>query len=152
MWEIRLRIPSPKTICVLYVMVNLIMVKRTSIAVVVALTILFCVRRNMQASKAKYVRTRTQRHYQDWIVYCKDAMDSTSNHGEELSLRKTSWHIRQLSSETTKSEKYYQSVGQVSYCLWSLPGPQLISILSRLYQWEIKFYRTYLPSWSIELV
>jgi len=41
MWEIRVRIPSPQTICVLYVMVNLINVKRTSIAVTVALIILF---------------------------------------------------------------------------------------------------------------
>jgi len=41
MWEIRLRIPSTTTLCVLYVMVNLMKVKRTSIDVVVALIILF---------------------------------------------------------------------------------------------------------------
>jgi len=91
-------------------MVNLINVKRTLIVVVIALIILVCVRINMQARKAKYVRTCTQRHYQDWIVYCKDAVDPTSNHGEEISLQKMSCHICQLSSETTKSEKYYQLV------------------------------------------
>ena len=53
MWEIRLRIPSPKTLCILYVMVNLIKVKRSSIAVAVALVALFCVR--IKVSKAKYV-------------------------------------------------------------------------------------------------
>ena len=58
----RLRIPSPKALCVLYVMVNLIKVKRTSIAVVVALIILVCVSINAGVSKAKYVRTHTQRH------------------------------------------------------------------------------------------
>jgi len=42
MWEIQPRIPPPKARCVLYVMVNLIMVKRTSIDVVVALIVLFC--------------------------------------------------------------------------------------------------------------
>jgi len=62
MWTIRLRIPPPETLCVLYVTVNLIKVKRTSIAVVVALIILFCVRMNVQARKAKYVRTHTEGH------------------------------------------------------------------------------------------
>jgi len=52
MWEIWPRIPSPKTIWFLYVMVNLINVKRTSIAVVVALIMLFFVRINVQVSKA----------------------------------------------------------------------------------------------------
>ena len=47
MCKIRLRIPSLKTFCVLYVMVNLIKVNRTSIAVAVALTILICVRTDM---------------------------------------------------------------------------------------------------------
>jgi len=48
MWEILLRIPSPHTLCVLYVMINLINVKRTSIAVVVALIILFCMSTSQQ--------------------------------------------------------------------------------------------------------
>jgi len=43
-------------------MVNLIKVKRTSIAVAVALIMLFCVRINVQVNKAKYVRKHTQRH------------------------------------------------------------------------------------------
>ena len=51
MWEIWLRIPSQRTICVLYVIINLIKVKRTSIVVVVALTMLFCVRRNVLGSR-----------------------------------------------------------------------------------------------------
>ena len=51
MCEIWPRIPSPKTFCVLYVMVNLIKVKRTSIAVAIALVILFCVRINVQVNK-----------------------------------------------------------------------------------------------------
>jgi len=38
-------------------------VKRTSIAVAVALMILFCVRIYMQVSKEKYARTHTERHY-----------------------------------------------------------------------------------------
>ena len=63
MWEIRPGIPSLKTLCILYVMVNLINVKRTSIAVVVDLKILFCVRINVQVRKAKYVRTHTARQY-----------------------------------------------------------------------------------------
>ena len=50
-----MRIPSPKTLCVLYVMVNLIKVKRTSIAVVVSLIILFYVIINEQVGKAKYI-------------------------------------------------------------------------------------------------
>ena len=41
MCEIRSRIPSPHTLCVLYVMVNLINVRRTSIAVVTVLMMLF---------------------------------------------------------------------------------------------------------------
>jgi len=53
MREIWLRIPSSKTLCVLYVMMNLIKVKRSSIAVAVALTVLFCVR--IKVNKAKYV-------------------------------------------------------------------------------------------------
>jgi len=44
-------------------MVNLINVKRTSIAVVVALIILFCVRINVQVRKLKYVKIHTQRQY-----------------------------------------------------------------------------------------
>jgi len=55
MYEIRLPIPSPRTLCVLYVMVNLMKVKRTSINVTIALTILFCVRINVQVSKAKHI-------------------------------------------------------------------------------------------------
>ena len=54
MYEIRLLIPSPKTLCVLYVMVNLINVKMTSIAVVVALIILFCVRINVKVRSVKW--------------------------------------------------------------------------------------------------
>jgi len=69
MWEIRPGIPSLKILCVLYVIVNLINVKRTSIAVAVALIILFfCERINVQVRKAKYVRTHTQRQYQDYSV------------------------------------------------------------------------------------
>jgi len=63
MWEILLRIPSLRTLCVLYVMVNLINVKRTSIAAVVALIMLFHVRINVQVRKAKYVKTHTHRQY-----------------------------------------------------------------------------------------
>ena len=63
MWEIRPRIPSLKTLCVLYVIVNLINVNRTSIAVVVALIMLCCVRINVQVRKAKYVKTHTERQY-----------------------------------------------------------------------------------------
>jgi len=39
---------SPKTLCVFYVIVNLIKVKRTSVAVVIILIILFCVRISWQ--------------------------------------------------------------------------------------------------------
>jgi len=63
MWEIRPGILSLKTLCILYVMINLINVKRTSIPVAVALIILFCVRINVQVRKAKYVKTHTQRQY-----------------------------------------------------------------------------------------
>ena len=43
-------------------------------------------------------------------------------------------------------------LGQVSYCLQSLPGPQLVSTVSWPYRSEINFYKTYLPSWNTELV
>jgi len=62
MYKIRLRIPSPKTPCVLYVMVNLMKVKRTSTVVDTALIILFCVRINLQVRKTEYVKTHTERH------------------------------------------------------------------------------------------
>jgi len=78
MWEIRLRIPSPKTLCVLYVMVNLIKVKRSSIAVAVALTVLFCVR--IKVSKAKYVWTHTQRYHPEQF------QSPASNHVKGLTL------------------------------------------------------------------
>ena len=68
MWEIWPGIPSLKILCVLYVIMNLINVKRTSIAVAVALIILFCVRINVQVRKAKYVRTHTHRQYQDYSL------------------------------------------------------------------------------------
>jgi len=92
----RLRIPSPNTLCVLYVTVNLINVKRTSIAVAVALIMLFCMRISMQVSKVKYARTHTQRRYQLGCIYCQDALDSPSNHGEVLALRKLSCNMCQL--------------------------------------------------------
>ena len=47
MLEIPSRIPPPKTLCVLYDMINLIKVKRNSIAAAVALIMLFCVTRNV---------------------------------------------------------------------------------------------------------
>jgi len=50
-----------KTLCVLYVIVNLIKVKRTLIVVAVTLIILFCVGVNMHVNKAKNVKTHTQR-------------------------------------------------------------------------------------------
>jgi len=106
----RLRIPSPKTIYVLYVMVNLIIVKRTSIAVAVALIMLFCARISMQVSKVKYVGTHTQRHYQLCCIYYQDALYSPRNHGEVLALWKLSCYMCQLSLQTSKSEKYDQLV------------------------------------------
>jgi len=48
-------------------MMNLIKVKRTSIAVAVALMILFCVRKSVQVRKTRYVR-HTERNYQDGLV------------------------------------------------------------------------------------
>jgi len=71
-------------------MVNLIKVKKTSIAVVVALMMLFRVRINVQVSKAKYVRKHTQRYYQEGFVYGEDVHHSASNHGEDVALRKLS--------------------------------------------------------------
>jgi len=62
MCKIRPRIPSLKALCVLYVMVNLIKVNRTSIAVAVVLRILFCVGINVQVSKANHVGTHTHRY------------------------------------------------------------------------------------------
>jgi len=78
-------------------MVNLIVVKRTSIDVVVALRILF-VRINEQVSKAKYVGTHTQRQQQPCIVHYQDALYSPSNHGGEVALRKLIQHIHRKSS------------------------------------------------------
>jgi len=103
--KIRLRIPSPETVCVLYVVVNLIKVKRTSIAVVVALTILYCVRINVQVRKTKYVRTHTQRHFQHRCICQKYVLYSAGNHGEGVELRKLIQHIYQLLLETSQSEK-----------------------------------------------
>jgi len=48
MYKIWLLIPLPKTLCVLYIMVNLINVKMTLIAVVVALIVLFCMSTSQQ--------------------------------------------------------------------------------------------------------
>jgi len=57
--------------------------------------------------------------------------------------------MRKLSAQTSKSEECDQLC--VKYCLESLPGPQLFSTISS-YQSEIKLYKTYLPSWYIELM
>jgi len=93
-------------------MVNLIKVKRTSIAVVVALIMLFYVKRiNMQVIKAEYVRTHTQRYYQHCCICWEDALESASNHEEEVALRKLIQHILQLSLQILQSEKYDQWVG-----------------------------------------
>ena len=144
MWEIRPGIPSLKTLCVLYVIVNLINVKRTSIPVVVALIMLFCVRINVQVRKAKYVKTHTQRQYQFYSIYHPGAFHSPSNHGEGLALRQLTRHMCQIWSQPSWTERYNQLVGSVSYCLESVPGSQLISIISAFCQSEIKLYKTYL--------
>jgi len=69
-------------------MVNLMKVKRTSIAVVVALIILFCVRRNIQVSRAKYVRTHTERHYPNSLSHYQDVSGRPSNHGEDITFQR----------------------------------------------------------------
>ena len=102
MWKIRPRIPSLKALCVLYVMVNLMKVNRTSIAVAVVLTILFCV--NVQVMKAKHVRTHTQRHWKECLRYPEYAFYSPNNHGEGVAIRKLIAYMRQVSAETSKSE------------------------------------------------
>ena len=84
------RIPSPKILCVLYVTINLIKVNRTSIAVATVLTILFCVRIDVQVSKAKYGRTHTHRYFEVCLLQPKDAFHSASNHGEGVALRQLS--------------------------------------------------------------
>ena len=91
----------------MYVMVNLIMVKRTSIDVVVALTILFCENKSANR-KAKYIGTHTQMQHQSCSAYYKDALDSASNHGEEVELRKLIQHIHRKSSQTSQTKRYYQ--------------------------------------------
>jgi len=55
MLETPSRIPPPKILCILYDMINLIKVKKNSIAAAVALIMLFCVTRNAYA-KVKYVK------------------------------------------------------------------------------------------------
>ena len=44
----------------------------------------------MQVSKAKYVRTHTERHHHNCIVYYKDGLGFPSNHGEGVALQKLS--------------------------------------------------------------
>jgi len=81
-------------------MVNLIKVKRTSIAVAVALIILFPVRISLQVNKEKYVRPHTQRHYQDGCIYYQEALDPPSNYEEGIIPQKLSRHMYRLSSQT----------------------------------------------------
>ena len=94
---------------------------------------------------------RTGRHYQSCILSEEDVFHSHSNRGEGLAVRKLIGHVRPLSSSKSQSRKYDQLVGWASYCLWNLPGPQLILTISCLYRSEIKFYKPYLLLWSIEL-
>ena len=71
----------------------------------------------------------------------------------ERNLHSGNWLDIYLSYQRTHRRlKYDQLVDWVSYSLQSLPGPQLISTISHLYQSEIKFYKTYPLSWNIELV
>jgi len=112
----------------------------------------FFVRIDEQVSKGKYVRTHTQRQQIYCIAYSQDALDSSSNHGGVVALQKLIRGIRKISSQTSQTEKYDQLVDWALYSLQSLPGPQLIPTISHLYQSEIKLYKTYLPSWNIELV
>ena len=79
--------------------------------VAVALIILFCVRVNMYVSKAKYVKTHTERHYQHGYLYYQNTSHSASNHGEGVALRKLIGHMHRKSSQTLRSGKYDQLVG-----------------------------------------
>jgi len=53
----------------------------------------FCVKVNMHVSKAKYVKTHTERHYQHGYLYYQNMSHSTSNHGEGVALRKLIGHM-----------------------------------------------------------
>jgi len=68
--------------------------------VAIILMILFCVRINAQISKAKYIRTHTQRHCQHSCIYHQDVLYSPSNHREGVALWKLSWDICQILSQT----------------------------------------------------
>jgi len=65
----------------------------------------------MQVSKEKYARTHTERHYQACFLYLKDALILSSKHGEGLAFRKLIRRIHQLSPQTSRTEKYNQSMG-----------------------------------------
>jgi len=148
MYEIRSRIPSPRTLCILYVMVNLMKVNSTSTNVTIALMILFCVRMNVQVSEVKYGENT---HWKAQLrMFCMLYRCSESS--------QQPW--RGYSTPETESTYTIIAVWKImiswwvewSYCLESLPGLRLILTISHLYQSELRFYKTYLPSWSIELV
>lgn len=67
-------------------MVNLIKVKRTSIPVAMALTMLFCVRRNFYINRIRCVRVHTRRHHRKRKLCYRDVSPQTSNHEKELAL------------------------------------------------------------------
>ena len=150
MWEIRLRIPSPKTLFVLYVMVNLINVKTTSIAVAVALIMLFC--ENNYASQWSEIRYNTYSKalatllsilskcvafaQQPWRGSCTP--ETESRYTLTITIDIADWNIR--------------SVGGLSIVLSSKPTRTSTNFDHHLYQSEIKFYKTYLPSWDKQLV
>ena len=90
MWEIRLHIPSAKTLCVLNVIINLIKVKRTSIVVVRVLAMLFCVRQTWGGLK---IRKHILKDPIDTVLY----INKMRYNAIAIAAMKWSWHNRNWS-------------------------------------------------------